>query len=162
MSYKKEKYRQLIDSYFIDDTDYNKYSFKGMMQNTVSSIVDKFFETISYYFDRYDENYFHERMKNQYIITDKKTGEKFVCDGFDFIGDWKKYHKAKFITSMTVMKSNKHWFKFDENKMANIMIELLLTKGWSISEYEKKSIYQTIRRMRNIIYYSRDSLLELG
>ena len=159
---KKDQYKQLINSYFDNDPNYSKYSFKGMMSNTVSSIVEQFFHIVIYYFSKYSEQEFHKRMEGQYIIIDKKTGDKFLCDGFDFIGDWKKYHKTKFITSMTVMKANKHWFKFDENKMANIMIELLTTKGWSISTREEKSIRETIRRMHNIVYHSRDSLLDLG
>ncbi|HEX5520024.1 MAG TPA: hypothetical protein VFX18_06250 [Candidatus Nitrosocosmicus sp.] len=158
---KKQRYKDLIDSYFVEDPTLSKYSFKNIMSNTISSVVQRFFSIIVYYFDKYDQNYFHERMNNKYILIDKKTGERFECVGFDFVGDFRKFHKNKFITSLMAIRMNKTWFKFDEKKMAKIMIGLLQAKGWDIYEHEKECINQTIRRMKNIIYHSRDTLREL-
>lgn len=162
---KKQKYKDLINSYFsIADTDVvknSKFSFKETMNKTMSAVVERFFEIIVFYFQKYPEAEFHRRMNNKYTLVDKATGESFVLDGFDFVKDFKTYHKAKYLASMMAVRANKRWFVFDEEKIYKILIGLLEVKGWVLLPHEKASIRMTVRRFKNIIYHNRDSIRDL-
>lgn len=160
---KVEKYHSLIKSYFKENNNFGKYSFKSMFRKQIESIANQFFNIIVYYFDRYSEKMFHDRMNNQYILTIKsrdgiEPSRKVTLEGFDFIGDWKKFHKYKYAFFIKSVQAQKGIFIFDEDKIYEILMGLLETKGWTITEREKKSIKQTVRRLYNVLYLGWDSI----
>lgn len=168
---KQSKYKYLIQSYF-DDRDtarqpqhgFSRYSFKEAFRKSVSSLVEKFFEVIVFYFDKYSEQEFHDRMyleDQKRLLVDPQTQEKFVLRGFQFVDDFKKHHKLRFAGILWILRRDKELFKFHEEKMYNICIGLLEVKGWNINDMEKESLRQTIRRMKNLIYFEIDTVREL-
>ena len=159
------RYKQVIESYFqSDDPKSSRYSFKNSLIRNLSKIIETFFEVVLYYFDKYSEEEFHRKMLEEdrkRKLVDKQTGQEFILRGFQFIDDFKKNHRMKFAASITVVKSQKHLFKYDEEKLYNISTKLLELKGWNVNDMEKETLRQTIRRLKNIIYHNRDTLIEL-
>lgn len=167
----KDQYKTLIQSYF-DDKDnikqqehgYSRYSFREAFRKSVSSIVEKFFEAIVFYFDKYTEQEFHDRMlleDQKRLLVDPVTGEKFVLRGFQFVDDFKKHHKLRFAGILFIARRNKDIFKFNEDKLYRICVGLLELKGWVINDMERESLHQTIRRFNALIYHNCDTLRQL-
>ena len=94
---KKAKYKALIDSYFNETGNPKDYSFKASLKRNIANIVKQLLEILIYYFAKYDEEYFHKRMDEHYIVVDKKTGNRWECHGFSYIDDFKRFHKLKFL-----------------------------------------------------------------
>jgi hypothetical protein len=160
---KIKKYHALINSYFQENNHFGKWSFKSIFRKQIQLIVQQFFNIIVYYFDRYTEKMFHDRMKGQYILTiksrdGKEPARKVTLEGFDFLGDWKRFHRYKYAFFIQSVNKAKDWFTFDEDKIFEILIQLLETKGWTIDEREKLSIKQTVRRLYNILYTNYDTI----
>jgi hypothetical protein len=168
---KQAQYKYLISSYFDDKENvqqqehgYSRYSFKETFRKSVSNLVEKFFEVIVFYFDKYSEQEFHDRMlleDQKRILVDPVTNDKFSLRGFQFVDDFKKHHKLRFAGILWILRRDKGLFKFNEDKMYSICIGLLETKGWKINDMEKESMRQTIRRMKNLIYGNLDTLRQL-
>ena len=74
---KKAKYKALIDSYFNETGNPKDYSFKASLKRNIANIVKQLLEILIYYFAKYDEEYFHKRMDEHYIVVDKKTGNRW-------------------------------------------------------------------------------------
>lgn len=161
---KVKKYNDLIHSYFQNNNNFGRFSFKGMYQKMMQNISKQFFQIIVYYFGKYSEAEFHRRMKHSYVLNiksrdGKEPARQVVLKGFDWIGDWRKFHKYKFMFFIkTVKDAKKEWFVFDEDQIYNIILQLLDTKGWIISEEEKENIKITVRRLYNILYLDWDSI----
>lgn len=166
------QYKALIQSYF-DDKDnvkqqkhgFNRYSFKEAFAKSVSGIVEKFFEAIVFYFDKYTEQEFHDRMlleDQKRLLVDPQTNEKYVLRGFQFVDDFKKHHKLRFTGILWIARQNKDIFKFDEDKLYKICVGLLEIKGWIINDMERDSLRQTVRRFNALIYHNIDTLRELS
>jgi hypothetical protein len=160
---KLKRYNQLIDSYFQQNNNFGKYSFKGMYQKMMQNISKQFFHIIAYYFSKYSEAEFHRRMKQMYVLNiksrdGKEPDRQVVLKGFDWIGDWKKFHKTKFIFFIKSVKGSKDWFVFNEEQIFAIIMQLLDTKGWKITDEEKENIQKTVRRLYNILYLDWDSI----
>ena len=159
---KLKRYNELIESYFQKNNNFGRYSFKGMYQKMMQNITKQFFHIIAYYFGKYSEEEFHRRMKGSYVLTIKsrdgiEADRKVVLPGFDWIGDWRKFHKYKFMFFIKSVKEAKDWFVFNEEQIYNIIMQLLETKGWQVTEIEKENIKKTVRRLYNILYLGWDS-----
>lgn len=155
---KIEKYRDHINQYFEQNNNYGKYSFKKIFQKQMNYIVEQFFQILVYYFDKYSEKQFHERMNNRYYIKDGNTGRIIQCVGFDYIGDWKKFHKHKFAFFIKSVQINKSYYVFSEEKILETILKLFHTKGWTVSDNEMLGIRQTVKRLYNILYLKYDGL----
>lgn len=168
---KQAQYKVLIQSYFDDkdnikepDHGYSRYSFKEAYRKSVTSIVESFFGAIVFYFDKYSEQEFHDRMlleDQKRILVDPITKDKYSLRGFQFVDDFKKHHKLRFAGILWVARRNKDIFKFDEDKLYKICVGLLEIKGWKINDMEKESLRQTVKRFNNLIYSSIDTLRTL-
>jgi hypothetical protein len=158
----KKEIKNIVKSYFNDNNNYGKFSFKGMFKKNIESISNQFFNILAYYFDKYDAVYFHNRMKGQYVLTVKSRDgieptKQVTLLGFDFVGDWKKFHRAKFAVFIKLARANKAWYVFDEQKIFDTLMRIMQEKGWSLDEREKTSVRQTVRRLYNILYLNWDS-----
>lgn len=168
---KQSEYKRLISSYFEDGKNmgepqhgYSRYSFKEAFRKSISGIIEKFFEVLIFYFDKYSEQEFHDRMlleDQKRLLVDPQTKEKYVLRGFQFVDDFKKHHKLRFAGILWILRRDKELFRFNEDKLFEICTKLLEVKGWKINQMEQESIRQTIRRMRNLIYINTDTLREL-
>jgi hypothetical protein len=155
---KIENYKSLINEYFQENNNYGKYSFKGMFKKQIHGIVDQFFNILVYYFGKYSEKEFHRRMDNRYILIDGKTGRHIECTGFDFIKDWKDFHKYKYAFFIKSVQAQKKWYVFSEDKIYDTIIKLFAEKGWNITDQEKLGIQQIVKRLFNILYLGYDGL----
>ncbi len=159
---KKAKYKALIDSYFSDVEVGNKdYSFKASLKRNIAGIVKQLLEILIYYFAKYDEEYFHKRMDEHYVVTDKKTDKQWQLHGFSYIDDFKRYHKLKFLFFITTVQVNKSWFVFKEDKIVEITVAMLEVKGWQLRPHEHECIKHNVKRLYNILYHKQDTLEEL-
>jgi hypothetical protein len=154
--------KSLVKSYFQENNNYGKLSFKGMFKKSIESISNQFFNILAYYFDTYSEEYFHRRMNNQYILVVKsrdgiEPSRQVTLQGFDFIHDWRVHHRAKFAVFIKLARANKTWYTFNEEKIYEVLMKIMTEKGWVLSEKEKQSIKVTVRRLYNILYLSWDS-----
>lgn len=159
---KKAKYKALIDSYFNETGNPKDYSFKASLKRNIANIVKQLLEILIYYFAKYDEEYFHKRMDEHYIVVDKKTGNRWECHGFSYIDDFKRFHKLKFLFFIKTVQLNKSWFVFKEDKIVEITVALLEVKGWQLLPHEHECIKHNVRRLYNILYHKQDTLEELG
>ena len=161
---KLKRYHSLIDSYFQKNNNFGKYSFKGMYQKMMANISKMFFNILVYYFAKYSEAEFHRRMNSSYVLRiksrdGKEPDRKVVLKGFDWVGDFKKFHKVKFMFFIKAVKdAKKEWFVFDEESIYNIILQLLDTKGWVLTDEEKENIKITVKRLYNILYLDWDSI----
>lgn len=155
---KIQKYRNHINQYFAENNNYGKYSFKSIFKKQMDYIVNQFFNILVYYFDKYSEKQFHDKMNNRYYIKDGSTGRIIQCIGFDYIGDWKKYHKNTFAFFIKSVQLNKSYYIFSEEKILETIMKLFAEKGWVISDNEMLGIKQTVKRLFNILYLKYDGL----
>jgi hypothetical protein len=160
---KIKAYRDLINEYFQQHNNYGKYSFKSIFKKQIQGIVSQFFNILVYYFDKYSEREFHKRMDNCYILLiksrdGKEPDRQVTLEGFDYLGDWAKFHKYKYAYFIKSVRALKDWFIFDEEKIYEILMRILETKGWKITDKEKQSIKYTVRRLYNVLYLGYDSI----
>lgn len=163
---KKEKLKNAIQGYFNEDinnsaeakSNNDKFSFKNMFQSTVQSLTSKFLSILTYYFDKYSEDEFHQKMNNRYAIKDGKTHQNVMLTGFDFIGDFKKFHAMEFRTFIFMFSRHKAVFNFNEERIMTTLVTLFQTKGWDVSPIEMQGIRTTVRRLHNILYNKYDGI----
>ena len=154
--------KSIVKSYFVENNNYGKSSFKTMFRKSIEGISSQFFNILAYYFDTYSEDYFHRRMDSRYTMTVKSRDGKepprvVTLDGFNYIGDWSTHHRAKFAVFIKLARANKNWYTFNEDKIYETLMKIMSEKGWTLTEREKQSIKVTVRRLYNILYLNWDS-----
>lgn len=162
---KHDKLKNVIHAYLQDTSKkeaikekQNDYSFRTFFKSTIDSLTSQFLSILVYYFDKYSEAEFHEKMNNRYAIRDGKTGEVIHLTGFDYLGDFKRHHAIKFKTFIFMFGKHKSLFNFNEERIMTSIIMLFQTKGWNVSEQELQGIRYTVRRLYNILYNKYDGL----
>jgi len=157
---KEREYHELIKSYFADyeKPTHSKFSFKASFQGAMNKFIEQLFHIIVNYFGKYSEQEFHDRMNQSYTFEDKVSKKTYKLKGFDFVADWRQFHKPAFITATVTVQSNKWWLKFDEAKIYDIITKLLEAKGWKIEEHEYKCININVRRLHNMFFKLKDTV----
>lgn len=155
---KEDEYHDLIKSYFSDYKEPADHSFKSKFRTTMNSFIEQLFHIIVKYFNDYSEEEFHRRMLQTYTFKDTVSGTTYTFKGFDFLYDWKKYHKPKLLTAAMTIRMNKWWLTFEEEKIYNIIIKLLQTKGWKLLPHEDACIKINVRRIHNFLFKTKDTI----
>ena len=162
---KHDKLKNVIHTYLQDiskDEATKKkehdYSFRTFFKSTIDSLTSQFLSILTYYFDKYSEAEFHQKMNNRYAIIDGRTKQRVDLVGFDYLGDFKKHHALKFKTFIFMFGKHKNLFNFNEQRIMTSIIMLFQTKGWQISEQELEGIRMTVRRLHNILYNRYDGI----
>lgn len=164
MDDKEKEYHDLIKSYFseYENPSHSKFSFRHNFEGAMNKFIEQLFHIIVKYFGRYSEEEFHSRMNQEYTFKDVKTNKVYKLRGFDFVADWKKFHKPAFITATVTVQANRWWLKFDEDRIRNIIIKLLETKGWKLEDHEYKCININVRRLHNMFFKLKDTVENLN
>jgi hypothetical protein len=133
-----------------------KYSFHAIHNQILSSIMGVIISWVTSCFKKYTEKQFHDKMSQKYIYVDGRTGMRYELTGFDFISDWKRYHKYTFDKIIPTIKRLN--LKLDKNELHRLVIEALTKHGWTVTETEKQSLKHTVSRLINILYYNVDTI----
>lgn len=153
-----DKLKNTIHSYFEESPTKDDYSYKATFKSTVDYLTTKFMDVLVHYFNNYSEEMFHQRMNNSYILIDGRTKQHHKLTGFDFVGDFKKYHKIKFLGFVFLFNKSKNVFGFNEERILRTLLELFRTKGWQLRPGELEGIRSTVKRLYNILYNKYDGL----
>jgi hypothetical protein len=115
-----------------------KHPLDRMVNRIVNNIIDaQVIPWLVECLEKYDETDFHMKMMMNW----------------DFIADWKLNHKRTFATFIRVARANRNSFDFDTNVIVDKIINVLNMKaGWTVSFVERAKLWQTIERLRMMIY----------
>ena len=115
----------------------NSSSFSASISRILTSWLSKVVEIwLDHCFRQYTEEYFHMKM-------DEK---------FNFIEDWKANHADKYATFISKARKMRHFFRIDENDIANRCEKLLTANGWTLYPHEKQMIIAQIVQLKKEIY----------
>lgn len=136
--------KRISSSIDVDD----KHSFTYGMKRTFTNIIDNEISPwLLTCFVRYSPEQFHKIMSENYYNFDEMTFR-----GFDFIGDWKKYHKKIFV-AFKIAKRMSKYLEFDVDKIYKMIIDMLDEKGYNVKENEKMCIYHTLVKVYRMIFF---------
>lgn len=134
--------------FVIDKTDHSFFNvFKG---NITSVIEQRLVPYIIQLFDRYNEEDFHQKMRNMYVHNGK------MYTGFNFIADWKRNHKYYWKIFIGAARVNRRFVRFNHESMLHKITSVMYMKGWTLYDYEIEGLSQTVRRIYNILYEGHD------
>lgn len=149
-----------------DTVSNDKYSFHSSMTNSVTNIIDvQIVPWLHQCFQKYPPNEFHKRMawrvgQDGRLEINPKTGkyiqatyefDGMIYPGFDYIGDWQKYHRKIFI-AFKMARRMKKYLNLDGTKLYNTIVGLLNDKGYYLKNHEMMCIKHTIAKVMRLIY----------
>lgn len=108
-----------------------------------------FVPQMTYILKKYSERDFHRLMKQVYTDEYGTT-----IRGFDFIGDWKKNHIIAFTIALTIGRQFRHQLNFDVDVIANLMVDIMKSWGWSIDFGERMSLRHDLIRIKRLLGYN--------
>ena len=124
----------------------DKHSFQAGMKSTVTNIIDvQIVPWLHQCFQKYPPAEFHRRMHGKYEF------DGYIYDGFDYIQDWKDYHKKIFI-AFKVAKRMKRYIDLDGTKLYDTITSLLTERGYGLLPHERQCIRHTIAKVMRLIY----------
>ena len=157
--------KELIKSYFKNNNvqTNERYDFKSMFKGMIAHITAELFNILSYYFNKYTEAQFHQKMKSQYVLRIKARSPSerertVILNGFDFVGDIKRNHRTEFGTFLVAAQQYKKYFQFNEQDIVTTLLQILRNKGWTLKDHELQCVKDNIRRLHNILYLDWDSI----
>lgn len=136
------------DVFNVDKTD---HSFLNMLRGNMTSLIEnRLLPYVTELFGRYTQEDFHQKMNNMYM----HNGRMFI--GFNFIADWKKYHKYYWKLFVGTARVNRKFLKFDQESLLHKITTIFYLKGWILHDYEIEGLRQTVHRIYNIMYLGND------
>ena len=132
----------------VDKTD---HSFLNMLRGNMTSLIeDKLIPYVAELFARYTEEDFHQKMRNMYLHNGK------MYTGFNFIADWKRFHKYWWKVFVGTARVNRKFLRFNEESLLYKITTMFYMKGWTLYDYEIEGLRQTVHRIYNIMYLGND------
>jgi|SRR5690349_11225263 len=135
----------------------NEHSFRAMQGKIISGLAGFLTSWLASCFTKYGEEEFHRKMATTYKIKDAQ-GRIFEIPGFNFIQDWKDNHGTRWKTFIFNARLHKNHLNLDEKGIMGVVDSIVKEKGWKLSENERKGIYYTANRIKNIVYHKTDTI----
>ena len=135
----------------------NEHSFRAMQGKIISGLAGFLTNWLASCFTKYGEEEFHRKMATSYKIKDSQ-GRVFEIPGFNFIQDWKDNHGGRWKTFIFNARLHKNHLNLDEQGIMSVVDNIVKQKGWVLTENERKGIYYTANRLKNIIYHKVDTI----
>lgn len=135
----------------------NEHSFRAMQGKIISGLAGFLTNWLASCFTKYEEAEFHRKMATSYKIKDTQ-GRIFEIPGFNFIQDWKDNHGTRWKTFIFNARLHKNHLNLDEKGIMSVVDNIVRQKGWKLTENERKGIYYTANRLKNIIYKKVDTI----
>jgi hypothetical protein len=128
----------------IREDAYEKYSFKNSMKQTITRmfynlVIPHLLKCI----EKYGEEGFHKIM-----YTSSYIHNNIEYTGFDFITDWQKNHRKKWIMASALAKANREVIDLNRDLWVQKIIGFLEIKGWKIYPSEVQCITHTIESLK--------------
>lgn len=136
---------------------HNEHSFRAMQGKIISGLAGFLTNWLASCFTRYSEEEFHKKMATSYKIKDTQ-GRVFEIPGFNFIEDWKVNHGTRWKTFIFNARLHKNHLNLDEQGIMSVVDNIVRQKKWTLTENERKGIYYTANRLKNIIYHKVDTI----
>lgn len=136
---------------------HNEHSFRAMQGKIISGLAGFLTNWLASCFTKYGEDEFHKKMATSYKIKDSQ-GRVFEIPGFNFIQDWKDNHGTRWKTFIFNARLHKNHLNLDEQGIMGVVDNIVKQKGWTLTENERKGIYYTANRLKNIIYHKVDTI----
>lgn len=135
----------------------NEHSFRAMQGKIISGLAGFLTSWLASCFTRYSEDEFHRKMATSYKIKDGQ-GRIFEVPGFNFIEDWKVNHGTRWKTFIFNARLHKNHLNLNESGIMGVVDSIVKQKNWTLTENERKGIYYTANRIKNIVYYKQDTI----
>jgi hypothetical protein len=71
---------------------------------------------------------------------------------FDFINDWETNHPGKYSKFINRAQKLKHNIDFNEDEVTGRIVGILNAQGWTVYEYERDKLFNTVLRVKGEIY----------
>lgn len=118
----------------------NRYNVSGHLQGVsqqdiirnIGIIITPFMHNI---LTRYTEQDFHRAMNRN----------------FDFLSDWANHHRFAWNIAISIAHSYKRKLRFDVNIATQLVIDIIHSWGWSVTQQEAWSIRNLLFRVSKII-----------
>jgi len=112
----------------------------------ITLIVVPFMQNI---LQKYSEQDLHNALRRHY-----KDDNGRLCEGFDFIGDWRKNHPIGFNILVNLARSPgiRNRLNFDVNIATNLIVDIMTSWNWNISFAERVIIHEQIVRVKRLIH----------
>lgn len=79
--------------------------------------------------------------------------ERMLDPNFDFIQDWETYHGTRFRLFIKSWRKFRNKIDFNTEEIVYRVVGVLQQNGWEIYDFEIRRLRETIKRLRDMIYY---------
>ena len=126
---------------------YEENKSQVKIQNVISGITVLIVPFMTNILGKYDEHAFHRAMTQTY-----KDEDGMICNGFDFIGDWKRNHALQFSVLVPAARMMRNSLNFNIDIATNLICDIIASWGWRLTFNERFAIRHLLNRIKRLIY----------